>query len=215
MTVQRAQGIPASHCRRERDARLGYRRRASALTALPLIVLTAALLSSCGGSSGGARGSVKTTLGLPAHLAASVSAFRACLQKHGVTLSRPESGENGIEARIHGGRGASGRSQLPHGVTRAELESARKKCGEGGGLSNLGGDKPSARSGSSPTTARQQSVARFTECMRANGVRLPASGASAAGQLLSARGINTNSKAFKAAEEKCIRELVPGAALGQ
>ncbi len=148
--------------------------------------LAVVLVSACSGSLGGPV-AVKTTLGLRGHFAEKVNALRTCLKKNGATLPRSESGSS-PNVRVRSGD---------------KLQSARKKCGES--PLPLGANETT----SATTTVSHPNVAKFTACMRANGVRLGTTGTSEAGGPLSARGINSRSATFKVAEAKCIHELTP------
>src|SRR5690348_12723959 len=210
-----------------------YRNPRARLTAAALLVLLATLgLAACGGSSKGAATATNASATdgkRGGQLAARASALRECLKKSGITLPERKVGQGGPGARGPGpyggqppagapygqppsgapsgrgpfGAGAGGGPQLPKGVTRAQFEAAIKKCG--GGAFRRGGR------GFDTAQARQR-FARFAECMRKNGVDLPAPNASGKGPIF-----NTNSAAFKAAAAKCMKELRPsgrGAAPG-
>jgi hypothetical protein len=70
-----------------------------------------------------------------------------------------------------------------------------KACGVSGG-------SPVSSSGSNGSVVDKHSVAKFTECLRANGVTVPGTGHGA--------GANTATPEFKAAEEKCLSTLDGG-----
>lgn len=196
-----------------------------------LAVLPAALgLAACGGSSKSSAGATNvrasTTGGKGGgRFAARASALRECLKKNGITLPEP---------RVQGGPGAGGPGgpyggqppaggtygqppsgthsglgpfasgavgpRLPKGVSRAQFQAAIKKCG-GGALRVRGGDFDTAQG--------RQRYAKFAECMRKNGVKLPAPNTSGDGPIFNTTGIDTNSAAFKAADAKCAKELRP------
>lgn len=133
------------------------------------------------------------------------SAVRECLQKNGVTLPQRTPGSGGPAA---GGAfpGAGGGPALPKGMTRSQFEAALKKCGG----SNFGarGGRPGAgfRRVSSP--AFKQALTKYAECLRQNGINLPAPNTSGKGPVFSTKGIDTASPKFRAATMKCRANLV-------
>jgi hypothetical protein len=172
-----------------------------ALAAL-LLLLAALLLSACGSS-----GSSSTTTSSSASASTSApgparfAKVRECLKKHGITLPpiRPGGGPYGPPGVLRKTTGP----RLPKGMTRAQYEAAIKKCGGGsfgrrrffGGAARL--KNPAFRKG----------LARFSACMRSNGVNLPPPNTSGTGPIFNIKTINTASAKFKAAERKCSREL--------
>jgi hypothetical protein len=131
------------------------------------------------------------------------SALRECLQKNGITLPKRTPGQRGAPGAGGGFRGGSG-SQLPNGVTQAQLQAALKKCG--------GSTFLRRRSGVGPGGTRR--FAQFSACMRKNGVNLPTPNTSGKGPIFNTKGIDTTSAAFKAADAKCARELAPNGGTG-
>jgi hypothetical protein len=124
--------------------------------------------------------------------------MRECLQKNGITLpkrtpgSRPGGGFPGV--------GAGGGPQLPAGVTRAQYEAALKKCG---GHVFTGG---AGRRLNSPVF--KAALAKYGECLRQNGIKLPAPNTSGNGPIFNTKGIDTSSSQFKTAATKCRSALV-------
>ena len=178
------------------------RRNPTGRPAVALLVLLFACLGlvACGGSSSStstnasatnARGTGTTAAG------GRFGALRECLQKNGITLPKrapgqgPRGGRGGLLGAGTGGR------QLPPGVTRSQYEAAVKKCG-GGAFVGAGG-----RLGS---TAVKQALMKFAACMRENGVNVPEPNTSG-GPIFNAKGLNTASAQFKAAETKCRVDL--------
>jgi hypothetical protein len=193
-----------------------HHRGVAAVAAVSLLLLTALLLSACGGSSKGSSSTAAAATGAQrgGQFRARAASVRACLQKNGVTLpKRPTGsgqgapGEGGAPGRRGPfGSGAAGTPQLPKGVTRAQLEAAFKKCGGGTFARNRGFDSAAGR----------QRYAKFAQCMRKNGVELPAPNTSGKGPIFDTKGIDTSSAAFKAADAKCMKELRPsGGAAGE
>lgn len=163
--------------------------------------------SSTGASSSGASSTGSST---PAPGAgrggARFAAMRECLAKNGITLptrpsrsGRPAGSPGGF---LGGGAGAGG-PQLPKGVTRAQYEAALKKCGghvfTGGGRGRFA-DNP----------AFKTALAKYAECLRQNGVNVPAPNTSGNGPVFDTKGINTSSPQFKTATTKC-RSALTGA----
>jgi hypothetical protein len=164
------------------------------------VVLACLGIAACGGSSTGtssqstATTSASTTTPARGGGGARFGALRKCLQQQGITLPKRTPGQGpGGGGLLGGGAG----SQLPKGVTQAQLEAALKKCG--GGFLRRG------RSLSSP--ARTQAFTKFAACMRANGVNLPAPNTSGKGPVFNTSGLNTSSPQFRQAQAKCASEL--------
>jgi len=183
---------------------------------LALLALGACLtLAACGSSSGGgsstnsANSKSATTPSNPRGSgSARATALRECLQKQGVTLPSAPAGGNPPSGSPPpagaAGQRPGGGFKLPKGESAAQLQAALKKCG--GGNFPAGGAARFRGAGSSKT------FAKFTACMRENGVDLPAANTSGKGPVFNTKGINTSSAAFKNAESKCSSDL--GAAAG-
>ena len=157
--------------------------------------------SASGSPSTGSAGSTSTTQGAPGAGRGSgrFTALRECLQKNGITLPKRNGG-----ARPGGGfvpgAGAGGGPQLPSGVTRAQYEAALKKCG--GHVFNGGG----ARRLNNPVF--KAALAKYGDCLRENGIKLPAPNTSGNGPIFDTKGIDTASPQFKSASAKCRSALV-------
>ncbi len=200
------------------------RRKLAIATTASLVVALPLGLAACGGSSstttstnasatttsGGAGTGTGTTGSAPTGAGASrFKAMRECLQKNGITLpqhtpgQRPQGGPGGFLGGGAAGGGAGG-PKLPSGVTRAQYETAIKKCGggafRGGGF--RGGAGARLRS-----PAFKQALTKFASCMRENGVNVPAPNTSGGGPVFDTKGIDTASAQFKAAEAKCRSDL--------
>jgi hypothetical protein len=179
-------------------------RRKPAMAVLVLL-LASLVLAACGGSSSSssssnarASASASTTggAGPTGPRSGRFAAVRECLAKSGITLPKRAPGTGrppGTGGFFGGGTGRA----LPKGVTRAQYEAALKKCG--GNLAGRG------RFFNGP--ARIQALMKFAECMRQNGVNLPAPNTSGNGPIFDTKGLNTSSSAFRTAEAKCQSEL--------
>jgi hypothetical protein len=84
-------------------------------------------------------------------------------------------------------------------VTRAQYEAALKKCG--GHVFTGGG----ARFTNNPVFTA--ALAKYAECLRQNGVNVPAPNTSGKGPVFDTKGIDTSSPQFKAATTKCRSAL--------
>jgi hypothetical protein len=192
--------------------------RSRAMAAKPtaaavLVLLLACLgLAACGSSGSSTTTSANaaattggsTSTGAAGPGAGRFAALRECLQKNGVTLpkrtpgQRPPGGAGGFFPGAAGRffRGGTG-ATLPNGVTRAQMESALKKCtgSFGGGLRRF--DNP----------AYKQALVKFATCMREHGVNVPAPNTSGTGPIFNTRGLNTGSAQFRSAEATCRSDL--------
>jgi hypothetical protein len=184
---------------------------------LALLVLGACLMLAACGSSSGSGGSTNsansksatTSSNPPGAGSARSTALRECLQKQGITLPSAPAGGNPQSSGSApptgtAGQPPSGGFKLPKGESAAQLQAALKKCG--GSNFPAGGAARFRGAGSS------KALAKFSACMRENGVNLPAPNTSGKGPVFDTKGINTSSAAFKSAESKCRSDL--GAAAG-
>jgi hypothetical protein len=131
------------------------------------------------------------------------AAMRECLEKNGITLPKrtPGSGRPaGAAGGFAGGGAGAGGLQLPKGVTRAQYEAALKKCG---GHVFTGG----SRGGFTNNPAFETALAKYAECLRQNGVNVPAPNTSGKGPVFDTKGIDTSSPQFKSATSKCRSTL--------
>jgi hypothetical protein len=179
------------------------RRRSRGALAGLVAVAVAVTLAACGGSSskaGSPTNSANTSTQASGQRSGRFAALRACLQKEGITLpSRPSDrtrrpGSGGLGFL---GGGGGGGLKAPAGVSQSKFEEALKKCGGGfaRGTRRLNG-----------ATARA-ALSKFAQCMRENGVNLPAPNTSGKGPVFNTKGIDTSGSTFKAAETKCRAEL--------
>jgi hypothetical protein len=203
--------LPQHHSnRRSRAGRIK-----AAAAALLTALLAGLLLTACGGSSKGTSSTSSTTstssaatssasstspTGSRGQFGARAAALRTCLEKEGITLpKRKPGGQNGKRPGTLFGLGGAGRGlQLPKGISRAQLQAAFKKCG-----GNL------IRSRRLGAARNPQRLAKFAACMRQNGINLPAPNTSGKGPVFNTKGIDTTSAAFRRADAKCVRELIP------
>jgi hypothetical protein len=118
-------------------------------------------------------------------------AIRECLQKNGITPPGNPPGAGGRFLRVG-----------PRGTPRAKFDAALKKCGIHRG--------PLVSPGAPATTNPhfRQSLGKFAECLRKNGVNIPAPNTSGNGPIFSTKGINTNSPQFRSATLKCRYTLM-------
>jgi hypothetical protein len=198
------------------------RSRKPAVAAVVVLLLACLGLVACGGSSssttsssanaastGGASGtsstgSTSTTPGAPGsgRGSARFAAMRECLQKNGITLPKRTPGSRSGGGFVPGA-GAGGGPQLPGGVTRAQYEAALKKCGDGSGHFFRGG---AAQRLNNPVF--KAALTKYGDCLRQNGINLPAANTSGNGPIFDTKGINTASSQFKSASAKCRTTLV-------
>jgi hypothetical protein len=197
--------------------------RRPALSTLVVLVLACFGMTACGSSgkttaSAGATSTASPSTRTPGagRGGARFAALRECLKKSGITLpQRPPGGRRaggpGFLGAGAGGPGGAGGPQLPKGVSGARFQAAIAKCGGGFARRGFGGLKSRF---STPQAKKQ--LATFATCMRANGVKIGEPNTSGTGPLFSAKGINTKTAQFAAAETKCRSDLLGlfGAARG-
>jgi hypothetical protein len=179
---------------------------------LAVLALATVGLTACGGSSstttnaaatgatatgGSSTGSSTSTPGV-GRGGARFAAMRECLQKNGVALP-PRTPGGGRPPGAIGFLG--GGAQLPKGVTHVQFEAALKKCGGGGHFLRSG----TARFNS---PVFRQALTKYSECLRQNGVNVPAPNTSGKGPVFNTKGLNVASPQFKAATGKCRSALV-------
>jgi hypothetical protein len=197
------------------------RSRKPAVAAVVVLLLACIGLAACGGSSSttstsanaaaagttsstSTTGSTSTTPGAPGTGRGSTrfAAMRECLQKNGITLPKRTPGSHPGAGGGFPGAGAGGGPQLPSGVTRAQYEAALKKCGGGSGHFFGGG---AAQRLNNPVF--KAALAKYGDCLRENGIKLPAPNTSGNGPIFNTKGIDTSSSQFKAASVKCRSAL--------
>ncbi len=199
------------------------RGRKPAIAVVVVLLLASLGLAACGSSSSSttsssanaastgtapgtsSTGAASTTPSAPgsARGSARFAAMRECLQKNGIALPKRTPG-----ARPGGGfvpgAGAGGGPQLPSGVTRAQYEAALKKCGGGSGhFFRRGG-----AAGRLGNPVFKAALTKYGDCLRQNGIDLPAANTSGKGPIFDTKGINTNGSQFKAASAKCRSALL-------
>jgi hypothetical protein len=175
-------------------------RRLPTATAVLLVVLASLALTACGSSSTNSSSTSATAsatktpsragkaLGAPG---GRFAALRECLQKNGITLPKFTPGKPQAPG--------APRPFLPKGVTKAQYESAIKKCG---GPAFFSGARNRFN-----TPAFKQALAKFATCMHENGVAIPNANTSGNGPIFNSKGLDTSSAKFKAAETKCQPDL--------
>jgi hypothetical protein len=188
--------------------------RCKPATAVLVLILISLVLAACGGSS--KSSSATTSASAPSATAPGATrggrfaALRECLQKNGITLPKRTPGQ----VRPPGGGGlpgGGGGPRLPSGVTRAQYETAVKKCGG----SAAGGFRGGSRFNS---PAFKQALVKFASCMREHGVKVAEPNTSGKGPIFNTTGINTSGAQFKSAQAACrssLRGVLPGAPGGR
>ncbi len=157
--------------------------------------------ASNGSASGtSSTGSTSATPGAPGsgRGPARFAALRGCLQKNGITLPKRTPGS-------HGTPPGTSRLGLPNGVTPKQYEAAVKKCGGGSGHFFRGG---ATRRLDSPVF--KAALAKYGDCLRENGIKLPAPNTSGNGPIFNTKGIDTAGSQFKSASTKCRSALAGG-----
>jgi hypothetical protein len=191
---------------------ISHRPRSKA-AAVFVVALASLLLAACGGSS---KSSTATTASAPStsstgktapspsatgqgagrRAGGRFAAIRACLQKSGITLPERNGAQPG-GGPPNGGVGL----KLPKGMSRAQFEATVKKCGfspRNGFAGGLGRFK---------SPAFKQALAKFAQCMKANGVNVSVPNTSGKGPIFNSKGLDTSSPQFQAAEAKCRSAL--------
>jgi len=181
--------------------------RALGLLAAVLAVGAVLALAACGGSTATGAKNASASTSTPASGKDRRAALRECLEKQGVKLpSAPSGGAQQGSPPTGGGSGftppAGG---APSGTSQSKLQEAFRKCGGG---SFPGGARPGNSS------AFKASLTKFAQCMRENGVSLPAPNTSGKGPVFDTKGIDTSSSSFKSAQSKCRSQLKGGFGAG-
>ncbi len=189
------------------DPRPRPRRRLRPLLAALMIALVAIALAACGSSGGSSSGSTSSTNSASTTKAGGPSAsrfasLRTCLQKEGITLPSRPTGSTGSTGGSNGATGGGfpgargGGFKLPAGVSQAKFQEALKKCG-GGFLHRRNFNSATAKA----------AFTKYSQCMRENGVNLPAPNTSGKGPVFNTSGLDRTSATFKNAEKKCQSDL--------
>ncbi len=137
-----------------------------------------------------------TTGTTPAATASRFAAVRTCLSKKGITIPQ-------------GATGGLGGAQLPKGMTRAQFVEALQSCGTGFNNSRLGKQGKGKGFHNPFNNPRFHTVlARFSACLRQQGINVGEPNTSGKGPIFNTKGINTGSPQFKAATAKCRGTLL-------
>lgn len=178
-------------------------------------VLLVAVGAACGGSSAAKTATTTASAGNGTDFAAAFQAYRACLGRHGVTLSQRTPGSGGpppsdagaggngggLPPGGFGGGGFGGTPQsLPKGVTASQYAAAQKACASklpSGGFPGGG-------------TGGGQAFQAYLSCLRDHGVANSggASPTTAVGASRSQPTFNRNDPKFAAANKVC-QALLP------
>jgi hypothetical protein len=126
------------------------------------------------------------------------------MQKNGLILP-PRTSQSGAPGG--GFPGAGGRPALPKGMTRAQFQTALKKCGGssfGAHFGRVGGVGSRRLNSQTFKTA----LTKYAACLRQNGINIPEPNTSGKGPIFSTKGIDTSSAKFRTATMKCRASLI-------
>jgi hypothetical protein len=183
----------------------GPRRTAVAWLMGALVILVAAFLVGCGGSSGDSSTEESSTAnsgqaGGPAGFELSDDT-RACLEEQGVDLPDPGEGPPGGGAPPEGGLPEGGPpegGEPPQGFSQGgeEMKEALEECGA---------ELPQGKSDGPPmdSGAFRESVKEYAACMGENGYELPEPNVSGEGPVFKESDVDREDPKFEAANEKC------------
>ena len=184
--------------------------RRPALSTLVVLAVACLGITACGSSSKttssagvASAGSPNTSTPGAGRGGARFAALRECLKKNGITLPQRPPGGRRAGGRGFFGAGASGAGgpQLPKGVTQAQYEAAIKKCG------GLRGGRFASGGARINNPAFRKAIGKFAECLRSNGIKVPAPNTTGKGPIFNTKGINTTTPQFRSAEMKCRSTL--------
>jgi len=174
-----------------------------------LVVLVAALLVGCGGSSGDSSTEGSSTAssgqaGGPGGFELSDDT-RACLEEQGVELPDPGEGPPG-GAPPEGGPPEGGEPPQGFGQGGEEMKEALEECGA---------ELPQGGPGGPPmnSSAFRESVKEYDACMGENGYELPEPNVSGEGPVFKESEVDREDPKFEAADEKC-QSLLGGPGAG-
>lgn len=177
----------------------GMRRSAVAWLMSALVVLVAALLVGCGGSSGDSSTEGSSTAS--AGQAGGPGGFelsddtRACLKEQGVELPDPGEGPPGGGAPPEGGLPEGG---PPQGFGGGEdMKKALEECGAELPQGGPGGGPPM------DSKAFRESIQEYAACMGENGYELPEPNVSGEGPVFKESEVDREDPKFEAANEEC------------
>jgi hypothetical protein len=171
-------------------------RRPGILAAIPLALTLA--LAGCGGGDSGANVASVNTAKPSAAASAAASGdpqakalkFAQCMREHGIQMDDPEPGKGVM-------------FKMDKNGSQEKMQQAQEACKEFQPTGMGPGGKPD------PKQAEQ--MRKYSQCMRDNGVEaFP----DPDGGMLRMTGDAGEDPDFKAANEKCAKEFLPGAAQG-
>ncbi len=166
------------------------------------IIVAAVTLAACG-SSGNSSSSASSatnnasTTNDPSAPSGRFASLRACLQKEGINLPSASPSSGGASGNGGPPGAGGGGFRPPEGVSQTKFREALKKCG--------GGSFAGRRNFNS--TAAHETLTKYAQCMRENGVNLPTPNTSGKGPVFDTKGINTSSETFKNAQKRCQTDL--------
>lgn len=132
------------------------------------------------GSSNGSKGSSKVKPGADSPLAKRFAQLRRCLTKNGASPPRQLGGKRASAAE------------------RAKYQSALQKCG---------GISPTRLRSLAASPKEKEALTQFAECMRRNGINLPAPNTSGKGPVFNTSHLGVGGSKFKTVERKCAVKL--------
>jgi hypothetical protein len=185
--------------------------RATALTIVA--VLIGVVAAACGGSSSSPASSSTGTTSNAARETAFL-AYAACMRQHGVAVSDPTVGANGIVRLPRPTEFANG--QTPTAAQLAQIQTARTAC-----ASDLKGITLGLNIANNPQF--QAALLKYAQCMRTNGFNMPdptfnstpttGGTGSGGGPRGAFGGLNRNSPTFQKANAVC-RPILTSAGFG-
>jgi hypothetical protein len=185
-------------------------------TAITLVALSVGVVAAgCGGSGSGSSTGTSTGTSSNAARETAFLSYAQCMRQHGVAVSDPTVGANGIPELPRPTEFSNG--QTPTTAQRTQMQAARTACS-----SDLKGITFGFNAANN--TAFQAALLKYAQCMRTNGFNMPdptfnstpSSGGTSTGSG-AARGpfggLNRNSPTFQKANTAC-RSILQSAGFG-